>query len=354
MTELRVVVGLGGVGKTTTSAAFALRLAEEGARVVVLTIDPARRLADALGIARDGAEPVLVPHAGQGRLHAQMLDRKATWDAVIRRYAPSPEIRDRLLANHYYASVSTRLGGSQEYMANEKLYELVESGRWDVVVVDTPPARQAAEFFAAPERMRQVFDQRVLEGFLRPGAGLMARAGRKVTAVLSGLAGERVLSDIAEFFALTAGLSAGFRARHRAVHQWLHDPAQTQYFFTVSARGSNPRDVADFVEVLTARNLGLSGFFVNRTSTDLGAPEPAIPAPPEGVNEITWRHEVLALQGRAHAMREAQRTEDSLALALVQQRAPIWKIPELSPDLFGLDALQEIARHLPPTAPFSP
>ena len=144
MTRVVVCCGVGGVGKTTTSAALGLRLATRGARVCVLTIDPARRLADALGV-QLGHEPSPVSLEAEGTLHALMLDRKATWDGMIRRFAPDKDTAESLLANRYYRAVSTRLGGSQEYMAMEKLYELVESGTWDVVVVDTPPTQHALD-----------------------------------------------------------------------------------------------------------------------------------------------------------------------------------------------------------------
>ncbi|MBN2799563.1 MAG: ArsA family ATPase [Deltaproteobacteria bacterium] len=352
MTRLLVCAGLGGVGKTTTSAALALRCAQEGDRVVVLTIDPARRLADALGVERLGNEPVPVPLDAPGTLHALMLDRKATWDEVIRRYAPSDEIRDRLLGNRYYEQVSTRLGGSQEYMANEKLYQLVQSGAWDVVVLDTPPARQTVEFFRAPERMRGVFDQRVLEGLLRPSKGLLAMAGRRVTGLLRRIAGDHVLGDIAEFFSLTTGLSAGFRERHRAVHEWLHDRERTGYYLVTAARNTQSHDVREFLGVLEGRQMRLAGFFVNRTTRDPGLVEPiAELQPPAGVEGVVWGRALDGLVASAAAQRREARREGEEAAALVRShgQVPVWMIPDLGEEVRDLRGLTLLARFLPPS-----
>ena len=155
MTELIICCGVGGVGKTTTSAALSLSLAMSGKRVVVLTIDPARRLADALGIAALGNQPRAIDLGGQatGSLDALMLDQKQTWDEVIRRFASSDALAERLLANRYYKAVSERLVAN-EYMAVEKLYDLVNSGRWDIVVADTPPAQHTLDFSAPTVSVR--------------------------------------------------------------------------------------------------------------------------------------------------------------------------------------------------------
>ena len=151
MTQILICCGVGGTGKTTASAAMAVAHAAVGKRVAVLTIDPARRLADALSLEELGNTPTLVPLPGvPGSLHALMLDRKSTWDDIVRRFSPSPAAVERLLANRYYRAVSTRLTGSHEYMAIEKLYELVEAERWDIVVVDTPPHNTSSTSFAPP------------------------------------------------------------------------------------------------------------------------------------------------------------------------------------------------------------
>ena len=171
----RVVIcsGSGGVGKTTVSAALALKWALEGQRVAVLTIDPARRLADSLSIGEIGNTAVRVPienlsPGATGHLDAMMLDAKATFDDLVRRFAPTDEAATRILANRYYQFASTRLGGSHEYMAMERLYELWHHGGYDVVVLDTPPTRHALDFLRAPDRMATLMDEGVLRWLVMP------------------------------------------------------------------------------------------------------------------------------------------------------------------------------------------
>ncbi|MBW2256182.1 MAG: ArsA family ATPase, partial [Deltaproteobacteria bacterium] len=220
-TEVLVCCGVGGVGKTTAAAALAIGHALSGRSVVVLTIDPARRLADALSVELgNDPRPVSLSelgHQGPGTLDGLMLDRKATFDSVVTRFSPSEESTERLLANRYYRAVSERLGGSHEYMAMEKLYDLVTDGRWDLVVVDTPPTQHALDFFRAPERVHRVFDRSVLPALIQPGKGLIAATTRRVGRVVRHLAGDRVLEDIAEFFNLFSDYAAGFRSRSKAV-----------------------------------------------------------------------------------------------------------------------------------------
>ena len=142
-----------------------------------------------------------------------MLDQKQTWDEVIRRFASSDALAERLLANRYYKAVSERLSGSHEYMAVEKLYDLVNSGRWDIVVVDTPPAQHTLDFFRAPDRIRKILNRTALRAFIEPGRGLIGVATSGVMSVFKRVAGESVLGDIQEFFELISGFSAGFRER---------------------------------------------------------------------------------------------------------------------------------------------
>ncbi len=289
MTRVEVCCGMGGVGKTTTAAALGLGLALQGEQVAVLTIDPARRLADALGVRLLGNRPApvdltLLGYGGSGTLHALMLDRKATWDEVIHRFSPTREAAERLLDNRYYQAVSTRLTGSHEYMATEKLYDLVSAELWDVVVIDTPPAQQTVEFFRAPERVRRVFDQRVLDVLINPGRGLVSRATRRLVDLIRHLAGESVMRDISEFFTLMSGLSSGFRERHRAVHDLLHS-ARTGFYLVTSARNPQRQDTLDFLVELSRRGMTFRGFLVNRTTDAPGLQLPLdqalLPSPPQ-------------------------------------------------------------------------
>jgi len=228
-----VCVGSGGVGKTTMSAAIALRAAEVGKRVCVLTIDPARRLASAMGLtalgnteSRIATERLEAAGVGppSGQLWAMMLDTKRTWDDLVTRFAMDPEQARRILANHYYQQISSALAGSQEFMAMEKLYELHESGKYDVLVLDTPPTRHALDFLDAPKKMMDFMDEGVLKLFLTPGRlgfGFLRSSSALMFNVLERVTGFEVLRDISDFISSFGGMYAGFRDRATKVEEFL-------------------------------------------------------------------------------------------------------------------------------------
>src|SRR4051795_12025344 len=232
----RVVIcaGSGGVGKTTCSAAIALGLAARGERVAVVTIDPAKRLADALGVEELGNEPHLVDPARfaghgievHGELWAMMLDAKRTFDELIDRLAPDRRTRDDVLGNRIYQQLSTAVAGSQEFTAVAKLYELDRSGRFDTIVLDTPPSRNALDFLDAPDRLTHFFEGRALRVFLAP-TGLAARGMGRSTGVVFGLlkrlTGVDLLEDLGVFFRALGGLIDGFRERAEGVKALLAD-----------------------------------------------------------------------------------------------------------------------------------
>src|SRR5690349_23484889 len=230
-----ICAGSGGVGKTTTSAAIAAGMAADGLRVCVLTIDPAKRLADSLGLREltneaRRVDPALLRDQGiemKGELWAMMLDAKATFDEVVRRNAPDEESRDRVLNNRIYNQISNALAGSQEYMAMEKLYELHEEERFDLLVLDTPPSRNALDFLDAPRRLTQFIEGRSLRVFMKP-TGLAAKvAGRGASVALSvfkRIVGFDLLADLAEFFNAFRGMVDGVPARPKGVNSLLGDP----------------------------------------------------------------------------------------------------------------------------------
>jgi len=230
----RIVVcaGAGGVGKTTVAAAVGLGLAARGARVAVITIDPARRLAEALGIAELGNRPQAVPAerfqaAGlniRGDLLAMMLDVKGTFDELIERLAPSAQSAHAILENRVYRHLSTAVAGSQEYTAVAKLYELAVADDYDVIVLDTPPSRNAVDFLDAPDRLIGFLDAGTAGAFARP-AGAAIRAAGFVVAALGRIAGTGLLEDLRTFFGLMSGLLEGFHVRAVAVQELLRDPA---------------------------------------------------------------------------------------------------------------------------------
>jgi anion-transporting ArsA/GET3 family ATPase len=352
--RVSICCGVGGTGKTTTSAALAVSAALAGERVVVLTIDPARRLADALGVGEltNTPRPVTLDGAA-GTLHAAMLDRKGTWDEVIRRHA-TPDVAERLFANRYYRAVSTRLSGSQEYMAVEKLYDLVQTGAWDHLVIDTPPTQHVLDFFRAPERVQGILDQSMLKLLLEP-QGLRGVAARGALAVVESLAGDRVMSEIREFFTLIGGLSAGFRERSAAVATLLAAPG-TGYWLVTDAEAPERNDLLGFLEELRTRGLAFRGFLVNRVRPEVVGPFPdpealraafaEVPGGAEAAAFLVALPEQELLRARSH--RKAIR---DLAKA---GGADAWAIPELPGGVRSLAGLRALAPHLPPHPPATP
>jgi anion-transporting ArsA/GET3 family ATPase len=264
-----VCCGTGGVGKTTTAAVLALAGARQGRNAVVVTIDPAKRLADTLGLEELGDAPREIDPrlwAGNGnaadasgRLSALMLDTRATFDALVGRYSANQEQVDRILANRFYRNVAGALSGTQEYMAAEKLYELHDSGEYDLIVVDTPPTRHALDFLDAPARLTRLLDNRVFRFLMVPTRTYMRAAGFAVQGFLraAGRAvGTEVIDDIVAFFRAFEGMEQGFRQRASEVTALLGE-SSTAFVLVTSPR----RDATDETEFFAAR-LGESGMHV--------------------------------------------------------------------------------------------
>ncbi len=345
-----LVCGAGGVGKTTTAAALALGHALLGARVVVLTIDPARRLADALGLDVLGNTPTPVDLDGLdgtpgGALHALMLDRKATWDEVIRQHAPDAELAERLLANPYYDALSTRLTGGHEYMATEKLHQLTADPRWDLIVVDTPPAAHAIDFFQAPERIRRILDQRLLAALFQPGGGLLAGATRRVVDVVRRLAGDQVLDDLADFFGLVSGLAQGFRDRGASVRDLLRAPT-TAALVVAAARDPRPAGLRAFRDQAAAEGVRVRAVLLNRSRDAASLPADAdarlarLAATHPAADDAIPAFADLIARRRAHAEAHA-RHADAVARAL---GLPVRLVPDQPGNLDTLAGLATLAR----------
>lgn len=346
--EVRIICGVGGVGKTTLSAAMAVSAAVRGRRVVVLTIDPARRLADALGVAL-GHEPrpiPLGPDAGSGSLHAAMLDRKAMFDQVIQRYAPSDDLARRLLANRYYDAVSTRLAGSQEYMATEKLFELVSDGRWDLVLLDTPPSQHALDFLLAPDRIRGLLTQRALRALFEP-PGWLGFATRRVVELVRRIAGDQVIADLVEFFDLFGGLAEGFRERGRRVGELLASE-HTRFYLIASTRTPEVEGPLAFAAALRERGARLTGIVVNRVSEpppDVNVASELGPAP-AGVDAAAWRDIGVVLEGALARAGAHHQQEAALLHRMRQEGLPVWTVPETDAPT-TLDDLARLSPYLP-------
>src|SRR5919109_5610559 len=273
----RIVVcaGAGGVGKTTTAAAIAVGMAERGLKVAVVTIDPAKRLADALGLEQLGNEPRRVDPARfgglqvRGELWALMLDSKRTFDALIERLAPDPATAEEVLSNRIYQQLSSGVAGSQEFTAIAKLYELDQDGDYDLLVLDTPPSRNALDFLDAPGRLARFFQGRAIHMFLRPaglGGRILGRGTGVVFSLLERLTGVDMLHDLSVFFRALAGMIDGFTERARRVGLLLSDPGTT--FLIVTAPRHDPvQEAIFFHRKLADAAMPFGGLVVNRLHT---------------------------------------------------------------------------------------
>ncbi|MFI5800890.1 ArsA family ATPase [Streptomyces sp. NPDC051677] len=269
-TRIVVCCGSGGVGKTTTAAALGLRAAERGRKVVVLTIDPARRLAQSMGIDSLDNTPRRVKGVeGDGELHAMMLDMKRTFDEIVEAHA-DPERAAAILGNPFYQSLSAGFAGTQEYMAMEKLGQLRARDEWDLIVVDTPPSRSALDFLDAPKRLGSFLDGKLIRVLLAP-AKVGGRAGMKflnvgmsmMTGALGKLLGGQLLKDVQTFVAAMDSMFGGFRTRADATYKLLQAPG-TAFLVVAAPERDALREAAYFVERLAAEDMPLAGLVLNR------------------------------------------------------------------------------------------
>jgi anion-transporting ArsA/GET3 family ATPase len=275
--EIVICCGSGGVGKTTTSAsAAAMAAAHLGGKVLVITVDPARRLANALGLERFGnvetqVPPALFAEAGiepRGELWAAMLDTKQSWDELVRSHAPDARTRDAILANPLYENITGRFVQSHDYIAMERLYEIHASGRYDLIVVDTPPTRNAIDFLEAPDRMADFFSSRLLRWLTVPARSrVFTMASKPFYTVADRILGSQFLQDIAEFFLLFQTMYDGFVDRARAVTRTLSDKRTT--FVVVSTLEAAPvREAEFFIDALRDRKFPLGAVVLNKVLPD--------------------------------------------------------------------------------------
>ncbi|WP_373044407.1 ArsA family ATPase [Vulgatibacter sp.] len=353
----RVVVcsGAGGVGKTTTSAAIALAAARQGRRAVVLTIDPARRLADALGMPSLPSEPAPVPRelldrAGvppEGELHALMLDPKQTFDGLVRRLNP-PDAAKRILENRLYQQISQLLAGMQEYTAEEKLHELAADDRFDVVVIDTPPTRNALDFLEAPGKLTRFLDERVLKWFLpqqqRWGFGILQRTGKIVGSVLERIFGEGFASELQDFLATLGGMTTTLRQHAEEVRQLLASPGST-FLLVTAPESASLDDAVYFRSRLDELGLPFGGYVVNRlhpqrpaaSAAEVQAAGLALAEelPPGEAAKLLRRLEASYERERARADRDRQMLDRLRA----EGKAPLVGIPRLEGDISDVAGL---------------
>lgn len=378
--RLIVVCGSGGVGKTTTAAALACAAALQGRKVLVLTIDPARRLASSLGLSALDNEPRKVSPAlfreqglalkGKGELWAMMLDTKRTFDEVIRRYAPRPEVTERILGNLIYQQISDALAGTQEYMAMERLYELTHHSHYDLIVVDTPPTQHALDFLDSPDRMMSVLDSGVVKSVF--GSAFKAgktylrwlrRSTKLVASLFERITGGELFSDMAEFFQAFDELYDGIRSRSKEVKQLLQSDG-TKFFLVTSAMPSAMQEAQYFLGKISSYGVSLGGIIVNRVHRLADGTVPTADALPGSVNaakRIATCLTELTNLGSAEQMRNfvdemstawqryaalAQQDQHQIEQLRARSNAEITLVPYFDTDIHDLQGLNRLAGYL--------
>jgi anion-transporting ArsA/GET3 family ATPase len=334
-----VCCGSGGVGKTTTAAALGVAAALLGRRACVVTVDPARRLADALGATTHTDAPASVVGPWPGALDAVMLDAKTTFDALIERYAADADQARRILSNRVYLNLASVLSGTQEYMATEKLFELHNSGDYDLVVVDTPPTRHALDFLDAPKRLEGFLSNRLFRAVVAP-KGSYLRAAHVASQVLvrsiAKATGAQIVDDTVAFFQAFQGMEEGFRERAARVDELLAKH-ETGFVLVAAPRVDAIGDAAYFARALAERSLHVDTLVVNRVAPDFGVP-PAI------TGDAAWRALVANLSDLSELRKEEQGSFVGLAAAVAP--APVVHVPDVDHDVHDIEGLLQLVRHL--------
>jgi anion-transporting ArsA/GET3 family ATPase len=375
----RIIVccGSGGVGKTTTAASVALWGARRGRRAIVLTIDPARRLADSLGIGPLGntpraVEPAWLEQAGiavPGTLTAMMLDQKGSWDELIARHAPTLEVRDRILANSFYRQLSQSFAGSQEYMAVEQLGALDASGHYDLIVVDTPPTQHALDFLEAPDRLLNFLDRKIVKWFVKPsfsaGWSTLQTMNRTVGFLfhkVEDATGVTALAQVSDFFEAMGGLFDGFEARVARVTELLRD--RETAFLLVAGPDEQVLGEAEYlVDQMSARGMPLKGVVMNRVHPCVAADDDeSLDGTGVGAAIRPWVAAVLA-RSSEHAVdrvvadlarnfvrHQARARGDAVRMEVFRgglpEEVPVAEVPNLTRDVHDLGGLLGLHRYL--------
>jgi anion-transporting ArsA/GET3 family ATPase len=363
LSEASVVVccGSGGVGKTTTAAVLGLEGARRGRRVVVVTIDPARRLADALGlpgglsgdpqrIVLDGSHGSDDDDPTSGELSAMMLDTAATFDGLVRRYAEDDAQLERILSNPFYRNMAGAMSGTQEYMAAEKLHELHGDERFDLVIVDTPPSRNALDFLEAPGVLARFLDHRLFKLLMLPtrsGLKVLGTAAQPVLRAIGRVVGSDVLADTVAFFQAFAGMESGFRQRANEVVELIRAP-ETAFVIVASPRHDTIAEAVWFGGQLVGQGVAVSAAIVNRTHPGFGEGS-ALDArdAADAANERD-RPGLAALWSNVAELRTIRERELAVVAPLLEivGSERLATMPLLDSDVHDLDSLRLIAGHL--------
>jgi anion-transporting ArsA/GET3 family ATPase len=372
--ERRIVVcvGSGGVGKTTTAAALALAAARRGKKTLVLTIDPAKRLANSLGLAALGHQVQEVDRAlirrgapsDRGELHAMMLDQKASFDEVVQRHARDPEAVRRILNNPIYAQISGTLAGAQEYAAMAKLHDFDRGGEWDTIVVDTPPTAHALDFLDAPRKLSEAIDSPAVEWFrkLQGGAGsgwsIVGKTGAFVLKRLAKFVGSQFIDDLGVFFTEFNDILGGFRTRAEETFALLRQP-RVGFVLVASPEPMAMREALFFHERLATARMPFVGFVVNKIhpalpiTADVGAIATALAAHPgvgklalSGTTRTMAAQALFAAHGELQTLAEADRDALERLREAGGGSSLLVEVPLLREDVHSIDSLTGLERFL--------
>jgi anion-transporting ArsA/GET3 family ATPase len=370
--RILVCVGSGGVGKTTTAAALALAAARRGKRTLVLTIDPAKRLANSLGLATLGHQVQEVPRqlvragapSDRGELHAMMLDQKAAFDEVVQRHAKDPAAVQRVLANPIYAQISGSLAGAQEYAAMAKLHDFDRTGQWDLIVVDTPPTAHALDFLDAPRKLSEAIDSPAIEWFrkLQGGSGsgwsIVGKTGAFVLKRLAKFVGSQFIDDMGVFFTEFNDILGGFRMRAEETFSLLRQP-RVGFVLVASPEPMAVREALFFHERLVTANMPFVGFVVNKVhpalpiSADVNAIAAALATQPavaalglSGTTRTMAAQALYTAHGELETLAEADRGAISKLRGAGGARAVLVEVPLLRDDVHDVDRLVGLERYL--------
>lgn len=348
-----VCCGSGGVGKTTTAAALALRAAQRGRNVCVLTIDPARRLAQSMGLTELDNTPRPVPGIENGSLSAMMLDMKRTFDEIVEAHA-EPDRAAAILENPFYQALSSSFAGTQEYMAMEKLGQLRKLGTWDLIVVDTPPSRSALDFLDAPKRLGSFLDGRLIRVLVAPARGAGRMSARVFSAsmglftgAMSKVLGAQVLKDLQIFVTSFDALFGGFRERAEQTYAQLQAP-DTRFLVVAAPEPDALREASYFVQRLETERMPLAGLVLNRVQ-EVRLPELTAATARAGAERL-GEHDVLVaelLRLHADRMETAARQEHlTRSFTGAHPRVPVAKAIALADDVHDLAGLELVGRML--------
>ena len=371
--DRRVLVccGTGGVGKTTIAAAIALMAARRGKRVLVMTIDPARRLADALGVGDLPNEATPIPVAQfagtspiSGELLAMMLDVKSTWDDAVARFAPDQEMADAILGHRFYRKITEGISGSQEYSAMLRLLDMLEEDRYDLVVVDTPPARNALDFLDAPRRVTDVLEEGVLKWLVTPsftatraGFRIFGKGGAALFSIFERFTGAEVLTNLSEFATSFSGIFGTLRSRAQTMQEILRQPS-TGFLLVTQPTAMSVKEAATFLEKLIDLQMPFGGFVVNRmhwgSQQDTSDEPPFGPGgfpkrPPDEVDEEAYREMVDRVWELHRAYSEWAHHDRGVVESLREwfgDRHLCLEVPDLQSDLTDLRSLAMLEAYL--------